>query len=186
MPGKKEVLTIGHSNRPIEEFLALLEENKIELLADVRTIPRSRTNPQFNKELLPQSLKGHGIDYIHIPKLGGLRGKQKGQSTSPNTFWENASFRNYADYGVTEAFREGLGELIGLALEKRTAYMCSEAVWWRCHRRIITDYMLARGFTVRHIMAPGKTVDAEMNEKAVLRKDGVIEYPADQQELELV
>jgi uncharacterized protein (DUF488 family) len=185
MSGKRNIYTIGHSNRPIEEFIELLEENSIELLADVRTVPRSRANPQFNKENLPRSLKPHGIEYIHLPALGGLRNRAKGAPPSHNTEWENSSFRNYADYAETEAFREGQDQLISLARKQRTCYMCSEAVWWRCHRRIITDYMLARGMHVLHIMAPGKVTEAEMNEHAIPHEDGRITYPADQQELEL-
>jgi uncharacterized protein (DUF488 family) len=185
MPGKHIVYTIGHSNRPIDDFIELLEENGIELLVDVRTVPRSRVNPQFNKDELPGTLKRCGIDYLHMPSLGGLRNHLKGAPASHNTAWENASFRNYADYAETEAFREGLEELIAHARKQRTCYMCSEAVWWRCHRRIITDYMLARGMKVLHIMAPGKVTEAEMNENAVLHEDGTITYPGDQQELEL-
>ena len=185
MPGKRIVYTIGHSNRPIEEFIELLEENKIELLVDVRTVPRSRANSQFNKDELPRTLKKYGIDYLHMPTLGGLRSRPKGAPPSHNTAWENASFRNYADYAETEAFREGLNELIAHARKQRTCYMCAEAVWWRCHRRIITDYMLARGMKVMHIMALGKVTEAEMNDDAAQHKDGTITYPGDQQELEL-
>lgn len=185
MAGRRIVFTIGHSNRAFEKFVALLAENGIELLVDVRTVPRSRANPQFNKETLPRSLKAHGIEYIHLPALGGLRSRKKSDKPSRNTFWDNASFRNYADYAESEQFCVGLDELIRLAREKRTAYMCSEAVWWRCHRRIITDYMLAHGWKVRHIMAPGKADDAEMNDHATRQADGTIRYVADQQELKL-
>ena len=185
MPGKQIIFTIGHSNRPIEEFTQLLEENLVELLADIRTVPRSRVNPQFNKENLPESLEKVGIKYIHMPSLGGLRSRPKGAPPSHNTAWENGSFRNYADYAETEAFREGLDQLLTLARKQRTCYMCSEAVWWRCHRRIVTDYMLAAGMKVMHIMAPGKVTEAEMNENAILQDDGRIEYLGDQQELEL-
>jgi uncharacterized protein (DUF488 family) len=180
MPGKPVVYTIGHSTRPIEEFMALLEENDIEVLADVRSIPMSRTFPQFNKENLSRSLKNAKIEYIHLPLLGGRRGKQKHISEPHNTAWEKSAFRNYADYAETEDFRNGLDELIALARDKRTAYQCSEAVWWRCHRRIISDYMIARGFAVRHIIAPGKVTDAEMNEDAVVQEDGRITYPGNE------
>ncbi|MDP4199284.1 MAG: DUF488 domain-containing protein [Bacteroidota bacterium] len=186
MPGKRIVYSVGHSNRPIEEFVSLLEENEIELLADVRTVPRSRTNPQFNRETLPGTLKKHGIEYIHLAALGGLRGHRKDQPASRNTYWENASFRNYADYAETAGFREGLDELIHLARAKRTAFMCAEALWWRCHRRIITDYLLAGGFVVRHIMGTGKVEVAKLNEHAAILKNGSIEYPGDQRELEFV
>jgi uncharacterized protein (DUF488 family) len=178
MPGKRIVYTIGHSTRLIEEFIALLDENDIEVLVDVRSIPMSRTFPQFNKENLLRSLKKARIEYHHMPKLGGRRGKQKQVIEPHNAAWQNSAFRNYADYAETNPdFQEGLEELITIAHAKRTAYMCSEAVWWRCHRRILTDYMLARGFTVRHIMAPGKVTDAELNEDAVVHEDGRITYP---------
>ena len=183
MSGLRTIFTIGHSNRPLEEFLELLSENEIELLADVRTVPRSRHNPQFSKENLSRSLPRHGIEYVHIPALGGLRGHKRSDTPSHNTAWENASFRNYADYAETQPFREGLAELVELARKKRTAYMCAEAVWWRCHRRIITDYLLAQGWKVRHIMAPGKTTGAEMTEMARPQLDGTIVYPAAQGEL---
>jgi uncharacterized protein (DUF488 family) len=181
--GKHIIYTIGHSNRSIEQFLELLEENKIELLVDVRTFPMSRYNPQFNKEALFLALKHQGISYLHLAALGGRRGKTN--KSSHNTAWEHTSFRNYADYAETEPFREGLEELITLAREKRTAYMCAEALWWRCHRRIITDYLLARGWDVRHIMEPGKTQEAELNERAVIHENGTITYPASQESLEL-
>ncbi len=185
MGSLRTIFTIGHSNRPLEAFLELLEENEIELLVDVRTVPRSRHNPQFNKENLSRSLPRRGIEYIHIPALGGLRSHKKSDMPSKNTAWENASFRNYADYAETKSFREGLAELAELARKKRTCYMCAEAVWWRCHRRIITDYLLSKGWHVKHIMAPGKTDDAEMNENAKLQKDGRIIYPAAQEAMEL-
>ncbi len=183
MSGHRTIYTIGHSTREIEDFIDLLEENGIELLVDVRTFPMSRYNPQFNKEALFISLKHHGITYLHLAKLGGRRGKTS--KFSHNTAWEHSSFRNYADYAETEPFREGLEELIALARKSRTCYMCSEAVWWRCHRRIITDYLLARGWNVHHIMAPGKVQDAEMNENAVVQEDGRIIYPAAQGSLKL-
>jgi uncharacterized protein (DUF488 family) len=180
---RRIIYTIGHSTRTIEDFIDLLQENGIELLVDVRTFPMSRYNPQFNKEALLTSLKHHEISYLHLAKLGGRRGKMS--KSSHNTAWEHSSFRNYADYAETEPFREGLEELIALACKSRTCYMCSEAVWWRCHRRIITDYMLARGWNVRHIMAPGKVQEAEMNENAVVNEDGRITYPAAQGNLNL-
>ncbi len=183
MPGKNIIFTVGHSNRPIDAFLELLDENEIELLTDVRTVPRSATYPHFNKENLPGILGKHGIGYLHLPSLGGLRKRTKDAPHSHNTFWENASFRNYADYAETEAFRLGLHELTALARKQRTCYMCSEAVWWRCHRRIITDYLLAAGWQVKHIMGPDNVTDAEINEHAVINGD-IITYPAEQGELE--
>ncbi len=183
MAGKRIIYTIGHSNRTIEAFVDLLEEHKIELLVDVRSIPRSAHNPQFNSDVLPTSLTQNGIAYTHIVSLGGRRGTSNIHSR--NTAWEHSSFRNYADYAETEPFRAGLEELMALAKEKRTAYMCAEAVWWRCHRRIITDYLLARGWNVVHIMGQDKTQEAEMNENAVVHEDGGITYPASQQSLSL-
>lgn len=183
MPGKRIIYTIGHSNRTIEAFVGLLEENGIEALVDVRSIPMSRHNPQFNKEALLTSLNHWGIEYKHVAALGGRRGRSN--KFSHNTAWEHSSFRNYADYTETEPFREGLVELAAVARKKRTCYMCAEAVWWRCHRRIITDYLLSQGWKVRHIMAPGKTTDAEMNENARPQYDGRILYPAAQETLEL-
>lgn len=184
MPGELLIYSIGHSNRSIEEFSALLVENTIELLVDVRSIPRSRTTPQFNSDLLPASLARYGIDYLHLPELGGLRHKQKTEQ-SPNSAWENLSFRNYADYAQTEPFRRGLEQLMALAKHKRTAYTCAEAVWWRCHRRIITDYLLAAGWKVEHIMAAHKLQTATLNVHAIVEPNGIISYPADQQELPL-
>src|SRR5438093_5919793 len=130
--------TIGHSTRSLSELVDLLQGAGVELLADVRAIPRSRTNPQFNLDTLPRELDAHGIGYSHFPELGGRRGRAR---HSPNDFWENDSFRNYADYAGTEAFRAGLDRLRTLGQNQCTAIMCAEAVWWRCHRRIITDYL---------------------------------------------
>jgi len=174
--------SIGHSNRSEEEFIALLKENGIELLVDVRHIPRSRHNPHFNTERLAASLPQHGIAYLHMQDLGGHR---KTTVISPNKAWENESFRGYADYTATEQFRTALGELIALGNKQRLAYMCAEAVWWRCHRRLITDQLLARGFEVKHIMGPGQVTDATINPAAVVHPDCTITYPPDQQELEL-
>jgi uncharacterized protein (DUF488 family) len=179
------IFTIGHSNRRIEDFIALLEANEIELLADVRTIPRSRYNPQFNRDILPGTLGEHHIRYMHLPALGGLRHSTKSSLNDHNTAWENSSFRNYADYAETESFRLGLEKLIALAETSRTCYMCAEAVWWRCHRRIITDYLLARGWNVRHIMGPGKIEVGVLNQSAIVHADGRVTYPAAQGNLNL-
>jgi uncharacterized protein (DUF488 family) len=184
MASPPTIYTIGHSNRPFEDFLALLTENEIEVLADIRTVPKSRTYPYFNTESLAESLPQNGIEYVHIAKLGGLR-KTKKDAPSRNTAWENSSFRNYADYAETESFREGLAELTTIASTKRTAYMCSEAVWWRCHRRIVTDYLLTAGWKVLHIMAPHKVTEATLDPKAVVIDKQDIIYPAEQQSLDL-
>ena len=150
MPGDPATIwTIGHSTRTLEEFLGLLGEYRIEAIADVRRFPGSRRYPCFASDALAASLPTHGIAYQWIPKLGGRRKVQPG---SPNTAWRNASFQGYADYIATTEFAEGLAELLALAAGKRTAMMCAEAVWWRCHRSIIADVLKQRGIEVIHIL----------------------------------
>ena len=146
----KVVLTIGHSTRTIEEFVELLQAHSIKRLIDVRTIPRSRRNPQFDRETLPVALRKAHIGYRHMKSLGGLRHARR---DSPNTGWRNASFRGYADYMLEPKFSEALDRLIELAAEKRTAVMCAEAVPWRCHRSMIADALLAQGIPVEHILS---------------------------------
>ena len=143
---------------------------------DVRTIPRSRTNPQFNAETVPTALAQRRIGYEHVSKLGGLR--KRSPTDSPNTYWTNPSFRNYADYALTQPFREGLAELIALGAHYHCAVMCAELVWWRCHRRIISDYLVANGHEVYHIMAPGKVAPAILTPEAVPTPGGSLVYPA--------
>jgi uncharacterized protein (DUF488 family) len=145
-----EVLTIGHSTRSLEELLALLEAHGVEHLTDVRTIPRSRHNPQFNRERLAGQLRRAGIGYTHMPALGGLR---HARPDSPNQGWRNASFRGFADYMQTPEFEAGLEALIEAAARVRTAIMCAEAVPWRCHRSLIADALSARGIRVEHILS---------------------------------
>ena len=171
------ILTIGHSTRTKDEFIALLREFEIDLIADVRSIPRSRTNPQFNTDVLPQTLAEAGIGYRHLKALGGRRHRVKNAPPSPNTFWRNDSFRNYADYAAMDAFRAGLDELRAIARDHRCAIMCAEAVWWRCHRRIIADYLLSQGDRVVHIMGPGKADPAELTPGAEVLAEGAIVYP---------
>ncbi len=142
------VLTVGHSNRSIEDFLDLLDAHQVRQIADVRTIPKSRHNPQFGYEELDAALAARGIRYVHLPALGGLRHPRK---DSINTAWRNSSFRGYADYMQTAPFAEAVGKLIELAGERRTAIMCAEAVPWRCHRSLIGDALLARGIEVEDI-----------------------------------
>lgn len=144
------MLTIGHSNRPLAELIRLLKAHGVELLVDVRTVPRSRHNPQFNRETLPQALGPEGIRYEHMPALGGLRHARK---DSPNTGWKNLSFRGYADYMQTDEFRESLEKLAELERGKRVAIMCAESVPWRCHRSLIADALTVRGIPVSHIMS---------------------------------
>jgi uncharacterized protein (DUF488 family) len=143
------IWTIGHSTRTIDDFLELLGANKIEAVADVRSYPGSRRYPQFNVEALSESLMKSGIDYVPLKKLGGRRPTR---ADSPNTVWRNKAFRGYADFMETAEFKGGIDELLELARRKRTAVMCAEAVWWRCHRSMISDYLKASGVTVEHIM----------------------------------
>ena len=134
--------------------MAVLHGAGVQVLADIRSIPRSRTNPQYNLDTLPASLSAAGIGYAHLARLGGLRGRTDLQGTSPNTAWRNTSFRNYADYALTSDFRKGLAELETLAAAGPVAIMCAEAVWWRCHRRIVADYLLVAGVQVFDIVPP--------------------------------
>jgi uncharacterized protein (DUF488 family) len=156
--------------------VALLRQAGIELLVDVRSVPRSRTNPQFNTDTLPQALAEAGIEYRHIRALGGLRHKPKDAPPSPNVLWRSDPFRNYADYAMTEPFRQGLAELRDLAGAQVCAIMCAEAVWWRCHRRIVSDYLLAGGVAVAHIMGAGKIQPATLTPGARPQPDGTIVY----------
>ncbi len=180
-----QLYTIGHSNRPSDEFIRLLQEAGVDLVIDVRTIPKSRHNPQFNADVLEQALHGAGIGYKRIPELGGLRSRRKDQGPSPNGFWENENFRNYADYTATPAFAAGLDELRRLGEARNCAIMCAEALWWRCHRRIITDYLLAACETVIHIMGEDKLEPAQLTDAAIIGQDGIITYPAAQGHLSL-
>jgi uncharacterized protein (DUF488 family) len=148
------ILTIGHSTRPFEEFLALLQEHRVMLLADVRTVPRSRHNPQYNSDTLARSLRVVGLAYRHMPGLGGLR---KPRKDSGNMGWRNESFRGYADYMQTAEFATALAELQSLAERGCVCIMCAEAVPWRCHRSLIGDALLVHGVEVRHIMSPNQT-----------------------------
>ena len=177
--------TIGHSTRSIDDFVAMLREAEVTLVVDVRTVPRSRTNPQYNRERLPDSLARFGIGYEHMAALGGLRGRKREVPPEVNGFWENDSFHNYADYAMGEEFRRGLAHLRELGAARRCAIMCAEAVWWRCHRRIIADYLLAEGETVLHLMGPGHIEPARMTEAAHQEASGRLVYPAQQQEFRL-
>ena len=145
------ILTVGHSTRTIDEFLGLMKAHEVETVVDVRTVPRSRHNSQFNRDTLPASLKANGIDYVHMAGLGGLRHARK---DSLNMGWRNASFRGFADYMQTEEFKASLQELIELSKAARIAIMCAEAVPWRCHRSLIADALAVRGVEVEHIIGP--------------------------------
>jgi uncharacterized protein (DUF488 family) len=171
--------TVGHATRPIDAFLDLLKQVEVLTLADVRSVPRSRTNPQFNREFLTASLSVVGIEYQHVPELGGLRNKQKDVPVAVNAFWQNQSFHNYADYAMGREFHSGLRKLRALSDAKRCVIMCAETLWWRCHRRIISDYLIAAGETVFHILGPGDIEQARITEAAKPGPDGVMTYPTD-------
>lgn len=175
---KRSLYTIGHSTRTIEEFVELLEAAEIDLVVDVRAIPRSRTNPQFNKETLPKKLRPSGIEYVHLSKLGGRRSRVAEIDSGVNSFWQNRSFHNYADYAMTDDFHEGLSELLELARDHHCAIMCSEAVWWRCHRRIIADHALALGVAVYHLMGKDRIEVAHLTPGAKVASSKSVSYPA--------
>ncbi len=153
MPAARVVYTIGHSTRTLDDFIALLRAHGIARLVDIRTVPRSRRNPQFDRDALPAALERAGIGYIHLAGLGGLRHARK---DSVNTGWRNASFRGYADYMQTPEFERALEDLIALAGEAPAAIMCAEAVPWRCHRSLVADALTVRGISVEHILGPGR------------------------------
>lgn len=157
------VFTIGHSTRTLEEFMQLLDIYGITLLIDVRTVPRSRHNPQFNKETLPTSLKHFGIRYIHMPEIGGLRHPKH---ESVNLAWENRGFRGYADYMQTQEFTDSLLKIVALARETRLALMCAEALPWRCHRNLISDALVVHHVKVEHIIGKDNVINHELNEMA--------------------
>jgi uncharacterized protein (DUF488 family) len=168
--------SIGHSTRAIEDFLQLLEASAVTLVADVRKIPMSRTNPQYNRDVLPQSLATRGISYEHLAELGGRRPRQHDVAASLNAYWQEAGFHNYADYALGGDFKAGLTRLRALGQAQTCAIMCSEAVWWRCHRRIITDYLLAAGDEVLHILGPKHVEPATMTPAARAGPD-TLTYP---------
>lgn len=170
--------TIGHSNRSLQDFIALLQEARVGCLVDIRKLPGSRAQPQFNADCLSAALAGQDIAYLHLAALGGLRGKTAGVPPERNGLWRNASFHRYADYAGTPEFRAGLEQLLALGQGGRCALMCAEVLWWRCHRRIVVDYLLARGETVFHIMGPGKLEPVRLTQGAVVGDDGVVSYPA--------
>jgi uncharacterized protein (DUF488 family) len=169
--------TVGHSTRSIPEFVELLKAAEVQLVVDVRSIRRSRTNPQYNEDRLGLDLADYQIGYQSIGQLGGRRGREKTTDQKLNAFWNNRSFHNYADYALTDRFREGLEKLLELGASRRSVIMCAEAVWWRCHRRIIADYLLTKGIPVYHLMEDKKIVPAHLTEGAVPRADGTIVYP---------
>jgi uncharacterized protein (DUF488 family) len=175
--------TIGHSNRSLGEFLDMLRDARVELLVDVRSFPRSRANPVFNIDRLPGDLAQMQIGYRHCPALGGRRPKQSGIDENLNAMWRVQSFHNYADYALSDAFAAAFDELVRLGRDRRLALMCSEAVWWRCHRRIIADYLLLNGHAVDHLMAPGQIDPALPTPGAQKTAQGKVVYPATTKDL---
>jgi uncharacterized protein (DUF488 family) len=169
------IFTIGHSTRSSEDLIAMLKAHVIERVIDVRSVPRSRMNPQFNRETLPAALAAHGIAYAHEPRLGGLR---RARADSPNTAWKNKSFRGYADHMLTTEFREALERLIEAGRSERVAIMCAEAVPWRCHRSLVADALTVRGVPVEHVMSAAKSQTHAMTPFARVW-DGRITYPGD-------
>lgn len=155
--------TIGHSTRTLPEFITILRAYNVTLVVDVRRIPRSRHNPQFNKETLPDSLKSEGINYIHMPEIGGLR---RPKPDSINTAWRNKSFRGYADYMQMKEFTENLLNLIALARESCVTVMCAEALPWRCHRSLLADTLVVRNVKVQHIISKDSCIDHKLSEWA--------------------
>lgn len=170
------IYTIGHSNRSLEDFLALLKEFDIQALADIRSHPGSRKFPHFNRESLEAVLPEHGVKYLWLPKLGGRRKTRKGFE-SPNMGLTSPGFRSYADYMGEEEFRQGVRELLTLASESKTAYMCAEALYWQCHRRLVSDYLVARCVEVLHILGPKSLRPHKLTEGALVTEEGDVIYP---------
>ncbi|HVU88167.1 MAG TPA: DUF488 domain-containing protein [Pirellulales bacterium] len=176
--GQRTLFTVGHSTRPWQEFVALLQAWKIKTLVDVRTVPKSRAFPWFSQARMARALPRAGIKYVHLKSLGGLRHAKK---DSPNIGWHNASFRGYADYMQTPEFEQGLAELNALRRKERVCIMCSEAVWWRCHRRMIADAEVSRGIPVKHVMSETTAKPHEVTPFARVKKrrghHAIITYP---------
>lgn len=177
MPSPPPTYTIGHSTKSIREFVELLRVGRVRLVVDIRSIARSRANPQYDRDTLPISLAAYQIAHEQIPELGGLRKKSKTVLPDVNGFWINQSFHNYADYALSDEFRTGLDRLLELASYSRCAIMCAEAVWWRCHRRIVADYLIQKGREVVHLMGSSRAEPAVMNDAAQVTADGLV-YPA--------
>lgn len=177
------IRTIGHSTRPIDEFIALLSENGVSALVDVRRFPGSRTHPSYNRESLAASLGAVGIAYRHEPDLGGRRSVQPG---SRNTAWRNSGFRGYADWMATPAFREALDRLVKGATDRPTAVMCAEAVPWRCHRNLLADALVLSDVRVVHIIGQGRASEHEVHEAARRDAHGCIVYPSTGTQMDLL
>jgi uncharacterized protein (DUF488 family) len=178
MTSKTKLFTIGHSTHPLERFLALVAQHGIEALADIRRFPGSRTHPQFNRDDFASALHKAGIAYHWLEALGGRRGKRRDISTSVNLGLHNAGFRNYADYMLAPEFQEGLARLLEVARRKHTALMCAEGLYWRCHRRLVSDFLVANGMTVEHIMPNGALRPHQLTPGAVI-EGGSVAYPGE-------
>jgi uncharacterized protein (DUF488 family) len=176
--GTATIWTIGHSTRPIEEFLGLLQTYRVEIIADVRRFPGSRKHPHYGQQALAATLAAQGLGYSWLPTLGGRR---RASPDSPNTAWRNAAFRGYADYMASAEFAQGMTNLLDLARCSRTALMCAEAVWWRCHRALIADALCVRGIEVVHILDAGHSTPHPMTQPARI-VDGRLTYSAPEQE----
>ena len=169
------VWTVGHSTRSLDELVGVLEAHGVRAIADVRTVPKSRRYPHFAREALAETLPERGIGYEHLPGLGGFR---RPRDDSPNRGWRNQSFRGYADYALTPGFADALAELRALAAGTPTAMMCAEAVWWRCHRRIVADHLVAGGDEVLHIASEGRAEPHRLSPFAAITLEGELTYPA--------
>lgn len=167
----KNIWTIGHSTRSLEEFIAMLKSFQIESVADIRSFPGSRKFPQFNREALEISLPQNNIRYFHLKNLGGRR---KASPDSKNTAWHHPAFRGYADYMETDEFKIGIQQLEQIAMQRRTVYMCSEAVWWRCHRSMVSDFLKVKGWSVMHIMSIGKNEEHPYTSPARIIEDKLV------------
>ena len=176
MTDNQTIFTIGHSTRSFKEFLDMLRSFNIELLADIRRFPASRKYPHFNKEALEISLPAHQIEYVHFVHLGGRRTPNV---DSVNLGWRHTAFRGYADFMQTEQFKNAVESLVNLATKQRTAYMCSEAVWWLCHRSLVSDYLKIRGWKVMHIMNTAKASEHPFTSPAKIR-GGKLSYERDE------
>jgi uncharacterized protein (DUF488 family) len=170
------VLTVGHSNHPLDRFLTLLAQHGVEAVADIRRFPGSRKHPHFNRDNLAAALPESGVEYRWLEALGGRRHKRR--DDSPNRGLENAGFRNYADYMLTGEFREGVEKLLEVARQKRTAIMCAEGLFWQCHRRLVSDFLAANGLTVQHIMPGGELRPHKLTAGAVV-EGGRVTYPGE-------
>ena len=176
-PGAPPVYTVGHSTRTIEDFVELLRAGRVELVVDIRSVPKSRRNPDYNLDELPAKLAGYQIGHMHIAELGGLRSKVRTVPRDVNAFWTNESFHNYADYALGETFQAGLSRLLDISSDRRCAIMCAEAVWWRCHRRLVADYLILNGRDVFHLLGERRVEAARMT-PAATPDEGRLTYPA--------